>query len=57
MTYQEAIRKSRSKQLVSDTKFDRHIKRSIESDKKSRKAIFTQQTETPRHYCNQEEEN
>ena len=55
MTYQEAIKKSRSKQLVPDTKFDRHIKRSIESDKKSRKAIFTQQTETPRHYCNQEE--
>jgi hypothetical protein len=50
MTFQEAIRESRNKQLVSDNKFDRHIKRSIESDKKSRKAIFIQQTETPKHY-------
>ena len=45
MIHQEAIKASRNRKLVSDDKFDRHMKWARVKDIDSRKAIFDRQTE------------
>ena len=45
MIHQEAIKASRTRKLVPDDKFDRHMKRARVKDIDSRKAIFDRQTE------------
>ena len=45
MEHQKAIQVSRHQRLVSDDKFDRHMKRARLQDIDSRKQIFDNQTE------------
>lgn len=45
MEHIKAIRESRQRKLVDDHKFERHFKRAIRQDVKSRKIIFDDQTE------------
>ena len=45
MEHQEAIKLSRSRKLVPNNKFDRHMKRARVNDIDSRKTTFDRQTE------------
>ena len=45
MEHQEAIKSSRNRKLVSNNKFDRHMKRARVNDIDSRKTTFDRQTE------------
>lgn len=45
MEHQKAIRSSRNRKLVSNDKFDRHMKRARMSDINSRKTTFDMLTE------------